>query len=48
MARLRGGVNVKIVAATDVTGYGAIAVARKERGSVIGAALGRQSPADAE
>ena len=48
MARLRGGVNVKIIAATDVTGYGAIAVARKGRGSVIGAALGRPSLADAE
>ncbi len=34
--------------ATDAIGDGAIAVARKGSGSVIGVSLGRPSPADAE
>jgi hypothetical protein len=47
-ARRRGWADARIIAASDVTGYGAIAVARKGNGSVIGAALGRPSRAEAE
>ena len=47
-AHQRYGVNVRLIASSDVTGYGAIAVARKGDSSVIGAALGRPSRADAE
>jgi hypothetical protein len=47
-ARHRYGANVKLLAASDVTGYGAIAVARKGSGLVNGIALGRPSRADAE
>jgi hypothetical protein len=47
-ARQRYGANVRLIASSDVTGYGAIAVARKGNSSVIGAALGRPSRADAE
>jgi hypothetical protein len=43
-----GGINPRIVGATDAIGYGAIAVARRGTGSVIGISLGRPSPADAE
>jgi hypothetical protein len=48
-AQRRNGADVRIVAATDVTGYGAIAVARHPNGigSVIGIALGRRSQAEA-
>jgi hypothetical protein len=48
MARTLGWADARIIAASDVTGYGAIAVARKGNGSVIGAALGRPSRVDAE
>jgi hypothetical protein len=48
IARSRYGANVRILAATDATGYGAIAVAAKGRGSVVGVALGRPSTKDAE
>jgi hypothetical protein len=47
-ARTHGWVDARIIAASDVTGYCAIAVARKGNGSVLGAALGRPSRADAE
>jgi hypothetical protein len=47
-ARQRYGANVRLLAASDVTGYGAIAVARKGSGLVNGIALGRPSRADAE
>jgi len=47
-ARQRYGAGVRIVAATDVTGYSAIAFARKEKGSVLGVALGQASRAQAE
>jgi hypothetical protein len=40
--------NAKLIGSTDVVGYGAIAVARRGTGSVIGISLGRPSPADAE
>jgi Domain of unknown function (DUF4189) len=44
-----GGVNPRILGATDAIGDGAIAVARGPAGgSVIGVTLGRPSPADAE
>jgi hypothetical protein len=44
----RGWVDARLIAASDVAGYGAIAVARKGSGSVIGVALGRSSPLEAE
>jgi hypothetical protein len=47
-ARQRYGANVRLLAASDVNGYGAIAVARKGSGLVNGIALGRPSRADAE
>jgi hypothetical protein len=47
-ARLYGWTNARIVAATDVGGYGAVAVARKGKGSLIGVTLGRPSQADAD
>ena len=47
-AHSHGWTDARIIAASDVTGYGAIAVARKGRVLVIGAALGRPSLADAE
>jgi uncharacterized protein DUF4189 len=44
-----GGVNPRILGATDAVGDGAIAVARGAAGgSVIGVTLGRPSPADAD
>ena len=46
--RRDGGVNPWIVGSTDVVGDGAIAVARRGSGFVIGISLGRPSPADAE
>jgi hypothetical protein len=46
--RRNGGIHPRIVGATDVVGYGAIAVASKKSGSVIGISLGRPSPVDAE
>jgi len=48
IARSRYGANVRILAATDVFGYGAIAVAAKGKGSVVGVALGRPSAAEAQ
>ena len=48
MARSQGWTNERIVAATDVGGYGAIAVAQKGKGSIIGITLGRPSQADAD
>ncbi len=48
LCRRTGGVEPRILAASDVVGYGAIAIARLGTGSVIGISLGRPSPADAE
>jgi hypothetical protein len=49
LARQRYGPDVKILAASDVAGYGAIAGARHPNGNrVIGAALGHASPMEAE
>jgi hypothetical protein len=47
-ARSHGWADARIIAASDVTGYCAVAVARKGKGSVLGAVLGRPSRADAE
>jgi hypothetical protein len=47
LARSRYGSNVRILAATDVAGYGAIAVAHHGIGWVTGVSLGRPSAADA-
>ena len=47
-ARRKYGANVRILAATDVTGYGAIAVAKHPNGNwLIGVALGRRSATEA-
>jgi hypothetical protein len=47
--RRNGGVNPRIIGATDAVGDGAVAVARgRSGGSVIAVTLGRPSPADAE
>jgi hypothetical protein len=47
-ARRKYGANVRILAASDVTGYGAIAVARHPNGNwLIGVALGRRSAKEA-
>ena len=49
VARRKYGANVRILAATDVTGYGAIATARVSNGNlVIGVALGRRSATEAD
>jgi hypothetical protein len=48
ICRLRYGVPPRLLASTDVVGNGAIAVARRQSGWVIGISLGRPSPADAE
>src|SRR3984957_11090632 len=48
LCRRKGGLDAKLIGSTDVVGYGAIAVARRGSGSVIGISLGRPSPADAE
>jgi hypothetical protein len=49
-ARHRYGANVRIIAATDLTGYGAVAVARHPNGhgSIIGVALGKRSATEAD
>jgi hypothetical protein len=47
-ARQLYGSDVRLIAATDVTGYGAIAVARKGDKAVNGVALGQRSPGEAD
>lgn len=49
-ARRKGWAGAKIVAATDMPGYGAIAVARHPNGygSVIGIAIGKRSATEAD
>ncbi len=42
-----GGVNPRIVLATDKVGYGAAAVAEKGKGSVFGFSLGKESKKEA-
>jgi hypothetical protein len=47
--RRRGGVNARIFAATDVTGYGAIAIgSRPNGGSVLAVSLGKRSATEAD
>ena len=48
LGRLRYGPNVRILAASNVAGYGAIAVARTGTGWVAGVALGHSTRAEAE
>ena len=49
VAQRRYGPNVRILASTDVTGYGAIAVARHPNGNfVIGVSLGNRSATEAD
>jgi hypothetical protein len=48
LCRRRGVANAKLIGSTDVVGYGAIAIARRGSGSVIGVSLGRPSAVDAE
>lgn len=43
-----GGVDARLLASTDVIGEGAIAVARRGNGSVIGISLGRPTAVDAQ
>jgi hypothetical protein len=48
-ARRKYGGNVRLLAASDVTGYGAIAVARQPGGGwIVGVALGRRSATEAD
>src|ERR1700722_15497636 len=46
--RQRYGTEAKILASSDLTGYCAIAVARKGAGSVFAASLGRRSATESE
>ena len=46
--RRRYGPDVRIIAASDVTGYGAIAVARFGKRIIVGVALGKRSAAEAD
>jgi hypothetical protein len=46
-AHQRYGANVRLVAASNIDGYCAIAIARKGNGSVIGVALGKRSATEA-
>ena len=47
--RRKGGSNARIFAATDVNGYGAIALARRANGgSILAVALGKRSATEAD
>ncbi len=48
IARRHYGQNVRLIASTDIFGYGAIAVAAKGTGSIIGVALGKRSASEAD
>jgi hypothetical protein len=48
LCRRKGGIDIKILAASDVVGYGTIAVARLGTGSVIGVSVGRRSATESE
>jgi hypothetical protein len=43
-----GGANAKLLASSDVVGYGAIAVAREGNGWVVGVSLGRRSATESD
>jgi hypothetical protein len=47
-ARRKGWVTARIIATTDVTGYCTIAVARLGNRAIVGVALGKRSPTEAE
>jgi hypothetical protein len=49
-ARRKYGANVRILASTDITGYGAIAIARHPNGYgwIMGVALGKRSATEAD
>jgi hypothetical protein len=44
----RGGVNVRLLASTDIVGEGAIAIARSGKKSIFGVSLGRRSATEAQ
>lgn len=48
ICRRLGGADARLLASTDVVGEGAIAVARKGNGSVIGISLGRRTAVEAQ
>jgi hypothetical protein len=48
LCRGAGGVDPKILAASGAVGYGAIAVARRGTGWIIGVSLGRRSATESE
>lgn len=48
ISRHRGWLNARIIASSDTIGYGAIAVARKGTGSVVGVSIGKRSMAEAD
>jgi hypothetical protein len=48
LARSRYGASVRILAASEVTGYGAIAVARKGNNWIAGVTLGKRSATEAD
>jgi Domain of unknown function (DUF4189) len=47
MCFTHGGLNPRILVATDKVGYGALVVAEKGKGSVLGIALGKNSKTEA-
>ena len=48
ICRHRGWANARIIASTDTIGCGAVAVARKGAGSVVGVSIGKRSTAEAD
>jgi Domain of unknown function (DUF4189) len=48
ICRREGGANAKLLASSDVVGYGAIAVARRGPGWIVGVSLGRRSATESE
>ncbi len=48
ICRREGGANAKLLASSDVIGYGAIAVARHGPGWIVGVSLGRRSATESE
>jgi hypothetical protein len=48
ICRREGGANAKLLATSDVIGYGAIAIARRGSNWVVGVSLGRRSPTESE
>jgi hypothetical protein len=48
ICRRQGGANAKLLASSNVVGYGAIAVARHGPGWIVGVSLGRRSATESE